>query len=105
MSEEFKEIYELQDSQTTPLVDATEDKKDETQSGDSRQTEEHTNSWIKRRWKRILEVFFLSLFLSLLLVLYIAVPTTFYVLKPVIEVKLCLFCALTECFHFCSYMN
>lgn len=67
-------------SQTTPLVSQAD--KD---GGNSPKGNKWTSKF-RRKWKTILEVIMLSLLLILLWIAYAAVPTVFYVLKPVLQV-------------------
>ena len=66
--------------QTTPLVNPTED------SGKSPRTKEASK--FRQKWRLVLEVVVLVLVLFLLWIVFAAVPSVFYVLKPVLQVTM-----------------
>ena len=77
----FQKSSELNTSQLTPLVDPTEDE----EKGEGARTK--CTSWIRKNWTRVVEVNVFILLLFLLWGVYAAVPTVFYVLKPVLQVR------------------
>ena len=83
---EMREIQgvpmDTNDTQKTPLINPTDDGNG---SHDSKESAEHT-SMFRQNWKTVLEVVVLSLLLFLLWGIYAAVPTVFYILKPVLQV-------------------
>ena len=72
----------MDNSDKTPLINPTDDG---SVVCDSKESAQHTSEF-RQKWKTILEVTLLSLLLFLLWGIYAAVPTVFYILKPVLQV-------------------
>ena len=72
----------MDSSDKTPLINPTDDG---SVARDSKESAQHTLEF-RQKWKTILEVTLLSLLLFLLWGIYAAVPTVFYILKPVLQV-------------------
>ena len=86
------------DSQTAPLVNQTEEEDDD--DGSKKNTKRISK--LKQNWKIIVEVVLLVLLLFLLWVVYAAVPTVFYVLRPALQVTRSM---LIECTMRYPYVN
>lgn len=69
-----------------PLINPTESD-DGTGGHDSKESAKLTSKF-RQKWKTISEVVLLSLLLFLLWGIYAAVPTVFYILKPVLQVSM-----------------
>ena len=72
------------ESTSIPLMSSTDDNTD-----DDSQSPKKSSEW-RQKWKVVLEAVVLVFFLLLLWAVYAAVPTVFYVLKPILQVSGCL---------------
>lgn len=83
---ELQDVTLESDTQATPLVDDHEKDKEDSKSDKVKQK--------PRNWKLILEVAILASIYVFILGVYAAVPTVFYVLKPVLQVCIVMFLLL-----------
>lgn len=78
------------ESPSIPLMSSTNDKETESDDDDDSQSQKNVSSSGRKRWtlkwKVVLEAAVLIFFLLFLWAVYAAVPTVFYVLKPILQV-------------------
>ena len=77
------------ESPSIPLMSSTNDKETESDDDNDSQSQKKVSSSGKRwipKWKVVLEAAVLIFFLLFLWAVYAAVPTVFYVLKPILQV-------------------
>ena len=84
------------DSTSIPLMSSTDDNESDDDSHDQPQSSKKS-SGRRHKWKVVLEAVALIFFLLFLWAVYAAVPTVFYVLKPILQVHQS--CCLSHCYR------